>query len=119
MLATFIFVFFFPDRKKKMSAEKWKTFNMMNQYDKYMFFVSIFSKAFLVAQITTILINKSSEDASFLSYVLYVLGSISWLIFGFMYKNTIITLSAFLGIIGGLIAMDLVIIYKKDKTNIL
>ena len=99
--------------------QEWKTWGMMSSYDKYMLFVSVFSKTFLILQILAMIKNMSSEDVSFTSYILYFVASVSWLVFGMIYKQTIITLSAFLGIIGGLIAMDLVIIYKNDKSNIL
>lgn len=97
----------------------WKTWSSWEIYDKYMLFISVFGKAFLVFQIVSIVINSSSQDASFLSYVLYLITSLSWLVFGLIQKNTIIVISSYVGLIGALIAMNFVIAYKENKNDIL
>ena len=97
----------------------WKRWTSLNGYDKYMLFVGLAGKTFLVLQIAAMIVNHSSKNVSFTSYLVYFLTSLSWLIFGIMYQDTIITVSSFVGIIGALVAMNTVIIYKEDKSDIL
>jgi uncharacterized protein with PQ loop repeat len=95
----------------------WNT-SALNSYDKYMFFVGIVGKTFLILQIYTIIRNQSSENVSFLSYLIYFLTSLSWLIFAVMNQNLVITVSSFVGIICSLTAMNTVVMYKQDKSDI-
>ena len=98
--------------------EAWKTWNNMNSFDKYMLFIALFGKTFLILQIIKIIADDSSENVSFTAYVLYFITSLSWVIFGLYYRETIVTFSSLLGTVGGLVAMNVIIAYKQDKTNL-
>jgi len=96
----------------------WKNLGNMNPIDKYMLFMAIFGKAFLVLQIIKIIVDKSSESVSFIAYVLYFVVSISWILFGVHYQETIVTTSSFIGLVFSLVAMIVVLLYKDNKSDI-
>ena len=96
----------------------WKSWNDMNAFDKYMLFIALFGKTFLVIQIIKIILDESSENVSFTAYLLYFITSLSWAVFGLYYRETIVTLSSYVGMVGGLVAMNVVVAYKKDKSDI-
>lgn len=98
---------------------EWPTWSTMSAYDRYMLFIALVGKTFLILQVATVMINGSSENVSFTSYLVYFLTSLSWLVFGLLEKSTVITVSSFFGIIAALVAMNTVIIYKTDKSDIL
>lgn len=88
----------------------WNT--TLSMYDKYMLFVALAGKAFLVLQIATVVNNQSSTNVSFASYVVFLLSSLSWLVFGVLNRSTVVTASAFVGIIGSLVALNVVAFYR-------
>lgn len=98
--------------------EHWKSWTTMNSLDRYMLFIALFGKTFLVLQIIKIIADGSSENVSFTAYLLYFITSISWVVFGIYYRETIVTMSSLLGMVGGLVAMNVVMAYKTDKKNI-
>ncbi len=102
-----------------MNENTWKTWGAMNMYDRYMLFIAIFGKTFLVLQIIKIVADSSSENVSFTAYVLYLITSVSWVVFGIYYRETIVTVSSFLGLVFGLVAANVVVIYKEDKGELL
>ena len=101
-----------------MAEAEWKGLNNMNGLDKYMLFVAIFGKAFLVLQVIKIIIDQSSENVSFMAYILYFVTSISWMMFGIYYQETIVTISSFIGTVFSLVSLMVVLLYKKDKSDV-
>lgn len=97
---------------------RWKSLGSMNAFDKYMLFIAIFGKTFVIVQIVKIILDRSSENVSFTAYVLYFITSLSWFIFGIYYKETIVTFSSLVGILGGLVALNVIMSYKEDKTDV-
>ena len=97
----------------------WDRWNTMTTYDRYMLFVVLVSRVFIVIQIITIIINGSSENVSFTAYYLLLLGSVSWLFFGIFQKSLIVTVSAFLGVLGAITSLNVIVMYKPNKTDIL
>jgi|EP01047_Picozoa_sp_COSAG01_P008377 uncharacterized protein with PQ loop repeat len=97
----------------------WAHWSDLPGYDRYMLFVGVLGKAFVFIQIITILLNQSSENVSFSAYLVYFLTSLSWLFFGILTKNTVVTASGYVGIVAALVAMNIVIIYKENKSDIL
>jgi uncharacterized protein with PQ loop repeat len=96
----------------------WKAWKDLNNLDKYMLFIALFGKLFLFVTIAKIIIDESSENVSFTAYVLYVITSLSWFIFGLYYKETLVTFSSLLGLAGGLLTMNIVVAYKENKTDL-
>ena len=96
----------------------WKTLDKMNGFDKYMLFIALFGKIFLVLQIIKIIVDDSSENVSFTAYVFYFITSLSWVIFGLYYRETIVTFSSMVGMVGGLAAMNVVMAYKQNKSDL-
>ena len=101
-----------------MATSHWKTAIDFHSYDQYMLFIAIAGKAFLFTQIAKIIQNENSENVSFFSYLIYFITSFSWLLFGLLHKETIVTVSSSIGIFGGLMAMVTILYYKDDKTDI-
>jgi uncharacterized protein with PQ loop repeat len=97
----------------------WKVWNTMTGYDKYMLFVGLVGQLFLVLQIATMIKNKSSENVSFSSYLILSITTLSWLVFALLNKDTIITVSSMFALVGSLTALNIVVIYKKSKSNLL
>lgn len=104
--------------KFKDGVDGWKNHKMMNSYDKYMICIAIVSKVFLVLQIAKIIADESSQNVSFSAYLVYFISSVSWLVFGIMYKESIVVISAYIGVLGSLVAMIIVVAYKKDKGDL-
>ena len=102
-----------------MDFSPWKTIRNMNMLDRYMVFIALFGKTFLILQISKIVREGSSDNVSFAAYLLYFITSFSWLIFGIYYKETIVATSSLFGIIGGLSAMSVIMLYKTDKLDLL
>lgn len=96
-----------------------KHWRQMSGFDRAMLFIAVLGKTFLILQIIKIFLNNASTDVSFLAYVVYTLTSLAWLIFGLIYRDTVVVVSSFIGIVGGLFAMDTIVIFKEDKGNIL
>lgn len=96
----------------------WKSWKTMNAFDRYMLFIAIFGKTFLVVQIVKIILDGSSENVSFTAYILYFLTSLSWFIFGIYYRESIVTFSSLIGLTSGLVALNVIMAYKEDKTDL-
>lgn len=59
--------------------------------------------------------NKSSKDISILAFVIFSLGTLTWLIYGIIFKETPIILGFVLGVIGSWLVLILSLIYKNKK----
>ena len=97
----------------------WKRWGELSGYDKYMLVIGLVGKTFLVLQIATMILNESSENVSLTSYMVYFLTSLSWLVFGLLYQDIIVSVSSYIGIVGALFAMNTVVILKQNKSDIL
>jgi uncharacterized protein with PQ loop repeat len=96
----------------------WKSWKDMNSFDKYMLCVALFGRTFLILQIIKIITDGSSDNVSFTAYLVYFITSLSWLIFGIYYRQTILTLSSFIGMVGGLLSLNIIMAYKSDKNSL-
>lgn len=68
--------------------EKFKRF-----LDKIMYPVVLIEPLMLVPQILKIFIEKSASNISLISWSLFLLPAIMWLIYGFVHKNKLIIIS--------------------------
>lgn len=97
----------------------WESWGQMTSYSRTMLIVAVLSRLFLVLQISVIIGNNSSEDASFTSYLIFFIASLFWVAYGVIAKNTVLVTSSYIGTIGSLIAMTIVVMYKENKANLL
>lgn len=94
----------------------WATWPYLTNYDRYMLFIGIFGKTFLALQIAAMIKNKSSENVSFFSYIVYFVVSLSWLYFGIAHKDTVVVVSSLTAIVFALVAMNIVAVYRDSKS---
>lgn len=59
--------------------------------------------------------NKSSENISLISYSLFALGTLTWLVYGLSINSIPIILSFALGVVGSWLVLILSITYSKKK----
>ncbi|MEK6830115.1 MAG: SemiSWEET family transporter [Nanoarchaeota archaeon] len=57
--------------------------------------------------------NKSSKNISILSYIIFSLGTLTWLIYGISINDLPIILGFILGVIGSWLVLILTLIYNK------
>ena len=64
-------------------------------------------------QAYTIWKKKSSKNVSIISYVIFVLGTSTWMLYGIYLNNWTIFWSFIFGVIGSWLTLILIIIYRK------
>ena len=103
----------------RMNREpRWRGIAELSNYELYMTAISIFGKAFVFLQIAKMVDTGSSSSVSFSAYVVYLVTSVSWLYFGLLRRDTVITVSGFIGLVTSLIALNTVVFYREDKGDL-
>lgn len=102
-----------------IAASAWETWDDMHPYSRTMLLIAVISKLFLVLQISVIIANGSSDNTSFSSYLILFIASLFWLLYGLHNENTILVTASYIGTLGSLIAMIVVVLYKRNKSNLL
>ena len=70
-------------------------------------------------QLFKILKNKSVKDISLASYIIWSLGTLTWIIYGVVVKDMIIVISFALGVVGSWSVLFLRLFYKpKTEPNL-
>lgn len=86
-------------------------------FEKIIYFlVSIFGALMSIGhfpQAYKIYKNKSSKDVSLITYSIFLVGSIIWLIYGIMINETPIIISFIIGVIGTSLVFFLILKYSK------
>ena len=59
--------------------------------------------------------NKSSRDISITAFVIFSLGTLTWFIYGLVFRDIPIILGFVLGVIGSWLVLILSLIYKKKR----
>ena len=59
--------------------------------------------------------NKSSKDISILAFIIFSLGTLTWFIYGLVFRDIPIILGFVLGVIGSWLVLILSLIYKKKR----
>jgi uncharacterized protein with PQ loop repeat len=85
-------------------------------YDRYMIIVAILASIFVYLQASLIMYNKSSENVSMPSYILLLIVALSWMIYGILWTDWIISLSGIVASIGAIIALVATISYRPSST---
>lgn len=94
---------------------KWKLW-----YAKAMLAWVVLGKAFLVIQAVEIFTSKNAAGVSLAAYIVYIIGSVIWLIYGAMVlqrKNLVIVVSAATAIVMGVIVLIGVIMYGDAEPD--
>ena len=83
-------------------------------YDFYMLFVVCLLPTFVFLQGSTILKNKSAENVSYPSYVILLIVSFSFFVYGIIWKERIIMLISALMIAGSIFTLVLSISFHPQ-----
>ena len=59
--------------------------------------------------------NKSSKDISVLAFVIFGIGTLTWFVYGLVFKDITIILGFVLGVAGSWMVLILSLIYKKNR----
>lgn len=84
-------------------------------YDRYMILVAIFGSVFVYLQAGTIIENKSSENVSMPSYILFLIVSLSWMAYGILWTDWISALSGVVSSIGAIFALVATLSYRPSS----
>jgi len=79
----------------KQVKNKWVAF-----YDKYMIFAGMFGQYLFYAQAYKIFTTKSANDLSLDGFVVIIISTLSWLIYGIIHKNTPVIAAQIVALIG-------------------
>ena len=61
--------------------------------------------------------NKSSKDISISAFIIFSLGTLTWLIYGWVMNDVPIILGFIFGVFGSWLVLALALIYKKRKAK--
>ena len=62
-----------------------------------------------------ILKHKSAKNVSLLSFIIFVIGTVTWLVYGIIINSIAIILGFALGVIGSWLVLILILVYDKKK----
>jgi uncharacterized protein with PQ loop repeat len=84
-------------------------------YDRYMILIAILGSVFVYLQAATIIQNESSENVSMPSYVVFLIVSLSWMIYGVLWMDWIVIITGLIAAIGGVLALISTISYRPSS----
>jgi len=76
------------EKHERLHAKRYVRF-----IDKAVYLVAIFGPLMTIPQVLTIWISQNAEDVSLLTWVLYTLTAIFWLLYGIAHRNKPIIIS--------------------------
>lgn len=85
-------------------------------YDRYMIIIAILASIFVYLQASLIIQNKSSENVSMPSYIILLIVSLSWMVYGILWTDWVIALSGIVASIGSIIALVATVSYRPTST---
>ena len=75
--------------------------NILSYYRLWMLYIiTWFNNLFIYIQLITIILDKNSEGVSFDAYIILLLSSISWFVYGFLLKDFVLIVSNVIKLIG-------------------
>ena len=92
---------------KHQSFAKW--------YERYMILIALLGSIFVYLQAGVIIKNKSSENVSMPSYIIYLIVSLSWMAYGILWTDWVHTFSGLIASIGAIIALISTASYRPTK----
>jgi uncharacterized protein with PQ loop repeat len=81
-----------------------------------MILIALLASTFVYLQASLIIQNKSSENVSMPSYIILVIVSLSWLLYGILWTNWVIALSGIVSSVGSIMALIATISYRPSAT---
>lgn len=81
-------------------------------YKKYMFFIGLIGHSVFVLQTYKILVTKSSHDVSLEGFLIYGISVASWLLYGYMVHDKILTRVNLFGFVAAIICIATIIMYR-------
>jgi uncharacterized protein with PQ loop repeat len=84
-------------------------------FDTYMILIAILASIFVYLQAATIIQNKSSENTSLPSYIILVIVTLSFMAYGILWTDWIITLSGTVASVGSIIALVATVSYRPSS----
>ena len=97
--------------KEKKYFEKIHSKKGMKQYDRFMIFIGIASPLMTIPQILEIWLNKDAGRVSLITWSIYILSAICWLIYGIIHKSKPLIITEIAWIIVESIVLAGIIIY--------
>lgn len=84
-------------------------------YDRYMMLIAVFGSIFVYLQASVIIQNKSSENVSMPSYILFLIVSLSWMVYGILWTDWIVVISGMIASIGAIVALVATLSYRPSS----
>lgn len=81
-------------------------------YDRYMILIAFLASTIVYIQAAVILSNQSSENVSLPSYIIILIVSMSVMLYGILWTDWVIALSALVSSVGSIIALVATISYR-------
>ena len=81
-------------------------------YDKYMTFAGIFGQYLFYAQAYKIFTTKSAKDLSLDGFLVVIIATLSWLVYGIIHKSTPIIAAQIVAIIGMIMVVIGILLYS-------
>ncbi|MFA6094643.1 MAG: SemiSWEET family transporter [Candidatus Paceibacterota bacterium] len=69
-------------------------------------------------QLWKIIRSKNSENISIVSYIIFSIGTTTWLMYGFSIMDSVIIASFSLGVTGAVLILYFSILYRHKKTTV-
>jgi len=84
-------------------------------FDRYMVLVAVFGSVFVYLQAAVIIQNKSSENVSMPSYILFLIVALSWMAYGILWTDWVVALSGVVASIGAILALVATVSYRPSS----
>lgn len=85
-------------------------------FDRYMLVVAVFGSLFVYLQAAVIIQNKSSENVSMPSYIIFLIVALSFMAYGILWTDWVVSLSGLIASVGAIIALVATISYRPVST---
>lgn len=83
-------------------------------FDRYMMVAALLASAVVYLQAAVIIQNKSSENVSMPSYIIWLIVSLSWMAYGILRTDWVISLSGVVASVGSVMALVATASYKPS-----
>jgi uncharacterized protein with PQ loop repeat len=93
-----------------------KNRKFMHKFEMWMVAIAIFGPIFIYLQASTIIQNKSSENVSLPSFVVFLIVQLHWFVYSISWNDWIHALSAMIGVIGSVVAIGATIHFRPSST---
>ncbi len=85
--------------------------DFIRHYKKYMFLVGTLGQSLFYLQGIKIFCNKSACDVSFPGFLMGFIAVTSWMIYGILIKDKVVTISNIVAVIGALLVLAGILVH--------